>query len=95
MRGHKNQSVSFSDPLTLTLSRGERGLLQHPPAGEGTFTTPSRGRGDFYNTLRRERGLLQHPPPGEVAKTFCDTLVEKEVKGAAMILAGYSIPAID
>jgi len=34
MRGHKNQSVSFSDPLTLTLSRG----------GEGTFTTPSSGR---------------------------------------------------
>jgi len=35
MRGYKNQSVSFSDSLTLTLSRGERGLLQHPPPGEG------------------------------------------------------------
>gem|GEM_PF-5166194 len=34
MRGYKNQSVSFSDPLTLTLSRG----------GEGTFATPSGGR---------------------------------------------------
>jgi len=55
MRGHKNQSVSFSDSLTLTLSRRERGLLQHPPEGEGTFTTPSGGRGDFYNTLRGER----------------------------------------
>ncbi len=54
VRGYKNQSISFSDPLTLTLSRGERittpsrgerGLLQHPPGG----------RGDFYNTLRREK----------------------------------------
>jgi hypothetical protein len=35
MRVYKNQSVSFSDPLTLTLSRGERGLLRHPPGGEG------------------------------------------------------------
>jgi hypothetical protein len=37
MRVHKNQSVSFSDPLSLTLSPpgGERELLQHPPPGEG------------------------------------------------------------
>ena len=35
MRGCKNQSVSFSDPLTLTLSRGERELLQRAPEGEG------------------------------------------------------------
>jgi hypothetical protein len=36
MRGYKNQSVRFSDPLTLTLTltRRERGLLRHPPAGE-------------------------------------------------------------
>jgi hypothetical protein len=39
MREYKNQSVSFSDPLTLTLSRRERGLLQHPPAGEGVNGT--------------------------------------------------------
>jgi DNA-directed RNA polymerase subunit H (RpoH/RPB5) len=31
MREHKNPSVSSSDPLTLTLSRGEMGLLRHPP----------------------------------------------------------------
>jgi len=41
MRGYKNQSVSFSDPLTLTLSRGERGLLQHPPEGEGILFSSS------------------------------------------------------
>ena len=35
MRGHKNQSVTFSAPLTLTLSRKERGLLQHPPSRKG------------------------------------------------------------
>ena len=39
MRGYKNQSISFSDPLSLTLSRGERGLLQHPPEGEGVNGT--------------------------------------------------------
>jgi len=47
MRAYKNQSVSFSDPLTLTLSR----------EGEGTFPTPSGGRGDFNDTLRWEREL--------------------------------------
>jgi len=65
MRGCKNQSVSFSDPLSLTLSRGERGLLRHPPEGKGTFATPSGGKGDFCDTLRRERGLLRYPPEGE------------------------------
>ena len=35
MRGVKNQSVSFSDPLTPALSQGERELLRHPPQGEG------------------------------------------------------------
>ena len=47
MRGYINQSVSFSDSLTPTLSRGERGLLRHPPQGEGTkpfATLSSRGR---------------------------------------------------
>ena len=33
MREYINQNVSFSDPLTLTLSRRERGLLRHPPVG--------------------------------------------------------------
>jgi hypothetical protein len=35
MRVHKNQSVSFSDPLSLTLS------LTLSRWGEGTFATPS------------------------------------------------------
>jgi len=55
MRVYKNQSVSHSDPLSLTLSRW----------GEGTFTTPSGRRVDFCYTLLREKGLLQHPPQGE------------------------------
>jgi hypothetical protein len=43
MREYKNQSISFSDPLTLTLSRKERdffdSLLRE---GERAFATASR-----------------------------------------------------
>ena len=37
--GIQNQAVTLFDPLSLTLSRGERGLLRHPPAGEGVNGT--------------------------------------------------------
>jgi hypothetical protein len=62
MREYKNQSVSFSDPLTLTLSR----------VGEGTYTTPSGGRGDLYNTHRGGEGTFTTPSQGEKESFFID-----------------------
>ena len=37
MRGEYNQSVSFLNSLTPTLSQRERGLLQHPPGERVCF----------------------------------------------------------
>ena len=61
MRGNIIKALAFINSLTPTLSQGERGLLQHPPQGEGLGEGAILFRFEIRLTLFHECAHPFHP----------------------------------